>query len=209
MTFRRDGRGLEALRWWRDRCLEWCYFRVEDGKMGDQKYLDDWPERFEGVHVLEHPGGGSRRGTSSSTARARDDGRILVDQRELVFYHFHSLRLYQGAEFGAALGGLAEVYRFTDGRVRFMWTTNYPIGSVERELVWNPYLRELGQAMQDVPGERRWDGRPGRSPEARGSPLGRPPALGRPRRGSQARAAGPHRQLEGGRRRPADARAGA
>jgi hypothetical protein len=31
LTFRNDARGLEVLRWWRDRCLEWCYYRVVGG----------------------------------------------------------------------------------------------------------------------------------------------------------------------------------
>ena len=58
VTFRRDPDGLEALNWWHDRCIEWCYQRAEDGKMGDQKYLDDWLVRFERVHVVRHPGAG-------------------------------------------------------------------------------------------------------------------------------------------------------
>ena len=52
MPFNRDG-GEEVRRYWERRCLEWCYARSEDGKFGDQKYLDDWPERFPSqVHVL-------------------------------------------------------------------------------------------------------------------------------------------------------------
>ena len=151
MTFRRDERGLEALHWWRDRCLEWCYFRVEDGKMGDQKYLDDWPERFPGVHVLEHPGGGLAPWNVERYELARRNGSVLVDERELVFYHYHSLRLYRGVTLARALEPFADVYRFTAGPSRFVWATNYPVGETEGELVWNPYLLELGQAMQDVP----------------------------------------------------------
>ena len=97
LVFRRDDRGLEALQWWHDRCIEWCYYRLEDGKLGDQKYLDDWPERFEAVHVLQHKGGGlAPWNIAQYDLREVPGGLVMVDNDELVFFHYHRTQLQIG-----------------------------------------------------------------------------------------------------------------
>lgn len=81
MTFKNDLQGLTVLKWWRERCNEWCYARFEDGKFGDQKYLDDWTTRFEGVHVLENLRGGL------APWNIQQFSHLLP-----IFYHFHHLK---------------------------------------------------------------------------------------------------------------------
>ena len=94
LSFRRDSRGFQALRWWRERCLEWCFARYEQGKMGDQLYLEDWPTRFTGVTVLQHRGGGVGPWNHDQYAiRVSHEGHTLVENDVLIFYHFHSLKL--------------------------------------------------------------------------------------------------------------------
>ena len=53
--FKNDENGMKCLRWWRDRCIEWCYCRFEDGKYGDQGYLEKFEELFDNVYVLRNP----------------------------------------------------------------------------------------------------------------------------------------------------------
>jgi hypothetical protein len=91
LVFRRTTAALECLTWWREQCLEWCYDRSEPGRYGDQKYLDDWPSRFEGVLVLEHPGVGLAPWNLSRYDIEHRGGKILVDGKPLIFYHFHRL----------------------------------------------------------------------------------------------------------------------
>ncbi len=99
MSFRNDQNGMACLKWWRERCLEWCYNRLEDGRMGDQKYLDDWPQRFLGVHVLRHLGAGVAPWNYSQYRFETREGRVFVDRVPLIFYHFHQFRLLTGGQF--------------------------------------------------------------------------------------------------------------
>jgi hypothetical protein len=98
ITFKNTTDGLTVLNWWLDRCLEWCYSRYEDGKFGDQKYLDDWTTRFTGVHVLKHLGGGVAPWNIQQYTFSIKDDKIQVhfgEQRtELIFYHFHYVKFY-------------------------------------------------------------------------------------------------------------------
>jgi tetratricopeptide (TPR) repeat protein len=93
LCFRNDENGIEALKWWRDRCIEWCYKRIEDGKFGDQLYLNDWPTRFKNVVVLQNIGAGVGPWNHEqySFSKGSGDCHALVDNLPLVFYHFHSI----------------------------------------------------------------------------------------------------------------------
>lgn len=99
VCFKNDKNGMCALNWWRNACIEWCYNRIEDGKFGDQKYLDDWTTRFEGVHELKHIGGGvAPWNVQQYQFKEQDDFLFLKEKNgkymPLVFYHFHGLKFF-------------------------------------------------------------------------------------------------------------------
>ncbi|HLP16241.1 MAG TPA: glycosyl transferase, partial [Bacteroidota bacterium] len=135
VTFRNDERGLKALTWWRAQCITWCFDRREDGKFGDQKYLDDWTTRFEGVHVLEHRGGGVAAWNVQQYDVFERDGAIRVTERAtlrefgLIFYHFHYLRFLGGTriELGRRL-----------------------LSSDVLRLIYSPYIKALFSARTEI-----------------------------------------------------------
>jgi hypothetical protein len=107
MCFRADERGLTALKWWKDACVEWCFDRVEPGRFGDQKYLDDWTTRFAGVHVLQNLGGGVAPWNVQQYEMYNEQNLQLQHKTTqqlfaLNFYHFHALKfINQRIDFGS------------------------------------------------------------------------------------------------------------
>lgn len=92
VSFRRDVQGLACLNRWRRQCLEWCHDRVEGSRYADQKYLDDWPTRFQRV-VVSQQKGANLAPWNVSNYRIRADGSdVRVDEHPLMFFHFQGFK---------------------------------------------------------------------------------------------------------------------
>lgn len=126
ITFLNNPRGREVLEWWKERCLEWCFARFEDGKFGDQKYLDNWPAMFREIHVLEHLGGGVAPWNIQQYQVAPLPS---VNDVPVIFYHFHDFTIH------------------TD------WTFDYgdlPLSKKVKEYLYKPYIRALQQNLEEI-----------------------------------------------------------
>jgi len=83
--------GAGCIKEWAAQTLDWCFYRHEDGKFCDQKYLDVWPEQW-GAHSIQHKGANLapwNQGEGQYIYSIRD-GQIHVDSDPLIFYHFHA-----------------------------------------------------------------------------------------------------------------------
>jgi hypothetical protein len=100
VLFSNNPEALECLQWWRERCLEWCFDYYEDGKLGDQLYLNQWPSKFKHVHVLEHRGANVASWNVEKYKFEEAGEQILQEdlrmgeRTQLIFYHFHNIKIY-------------------------------------------------------------------------------------------------------------------
>lgn len=135
VSFVNDEKGLKALEWWRERCNEWCYAYYEDGKIGDQKYLDDWTVRFEGVKSAKYDGGMlAPWNIQQYKVKVEVKGIEAYNKKQkksyhLVFYHFHQLKF------------------FTDGRIDIGW---YDIPKDALNILYKTYVEALEKAKNYI-----------------------------------------------------------
>jgi len=99
-TFVNDKNGYEALSWWADRCLEWCFYAVPGTTewYGDQKYLNVFPEKFDGVMICGHYGIGLAPWNIKLVEYSGDNESIpqikvvkTGEEFPVVIYHFENV----------------------------------------------------------------------------------------------------------------------
>lgn len=135
VSFKNSPIGIECLETWRENCLEWCYGRLEDGKWSCQGYLRWWPEMYDDLKIIDHPGVGLARWNRNRHSLTLEGNEVRVDGEPLIFYHFSNLQ-----------------------RMSFrLWKppiTN--MSSIEQTRLYEPYIRELMNAevmVQERTGE--------------------------------------------------------
>lgn len=131
LIFKNDENGLNALKWWREKCLAWCYARFDNGRYGDQMYLNDWPSRFPGVHVLKHKGANLAPWNIARYNIEVRDEKIFVCEDPLIFYHFHHLTIFSETKYRTH----KSLYQIVPKKIRAI----YP-----------PYVNELKNVIKNV-----------------------------------------------------------
>ncbi len=127
LSFRHDQNAVDCLGWWRRRCNEWCFDRPQAGRFADQKYLDDWPQRFNNVVVVKDKGANLAVWNIGNYKIYKDAGGLLrVDGHPLVFFHFHGLRHIAGRIYDTGLGFY-----------------NAGLSQAARRFIYEPYLKTL------------------------------------------------------------------
>jgi hypothetical protein len=84
----------ECVSEWRDQVILKCEINEVAGIFGDQKYLDDWPVKFDSVAVVTNPGYGRAPWNIGQSEVLLTNNGLRIDSHELIFYHFHGFRIF-------------------------------------------------------------------------------------------------------------------
>jgi lipopolysaccharide biosynthesis glycosyltransferase len=126
ISFRGDSNGISCLSWYRERCIEWCYDRIENGKFGDQKYLDYFPEKFLNVIELQHKGANLAPWNITNYSLTQTGPYLKVDDQLLIFYHFQGVKHVIGPLYNSGLS----IYEVE-------------MNKIMRNKLYNPYIQCL------------------------------------------------------------------
>ena len=98
--FKNNRNGLSVLRWWKNKCLDWCFDISEVDRMGDQKYLCYFETNFENVYILDNLGGGvAPWNIKQYKLVSNNNGEVILNDKnigdfKLIFYHFQNIRYF-------------------------------------------------------------------------------------------------------------------
>lgn len=134
MTFKNNDDARSVLEWWSDKCIENCCLDPARGLCGDQKYLDDWPDRFKCVHVMNNRGGGlAPWNVDQFSYDILNDLVVLKHSNNkvdnVVFFHFHAMKFYDKGVLGLTNG-------------------NYLIPNSAIEYLYKPYIRAHEETLK-------------------------------------------------------------
>jgi hypothetical protein len=150
MTFKNDKNGMEVLENWRNDCINWCYAKVEDGKFGDQKYLENWEKKYKGIISLRNLGGGVAPWNIKQYDFVLKTGKIIGKEKKtgrefaLIFYHFAALRFFR------VIYKLFNITLFMRKRVQYANEDFGGMNEDEIKLIYRPYMAHMEKIRKRI-----------------------------------------------------------
>jgi hypothetical protein len=86
-AFGNNRKSRDVLQYWKECCFEYSLHKPT--YYPGQLSLDRWPEKFEGVRVIQHLGAGVAPWNVQQYEISNNNGRVMVNGTPLVFYHYH------------------------------------------------------------------------------------------------------------------------
>lgn len=139
LGFSKDAKAKEILDWWEKRCIDWCYdsYDLQNGRWGDQKYLDMVPVEFTHIRVTDNEGVNLAPwnlvlNPANNYYISEASGKVYVNGKSVIVYHFGSLNILSETE--------ADIWKLQHLNFDFRIL----------KAIYLPYLKSLNQAIQRI-----------------------------------------------------------
>jgi len=121
-----------AIDWWGAKTIDWCYarFDMENKRYGDQRYLEQLPELFPGIHIVRSKGANVAHWNIENYTITPTGNNVFMNSDRLIFYHYSGLFIYNSREYNLS------------------WATHIPENAVQH--IYIPYLRDLGNTIETI-----------------------------------------------------------
>jgi len=135
--FKRNENGLESLRWWQERCMEWCSDKADNGRWADQKYLDEFPQKFKDVGVVNNSGINLtpftiyRLNTEQGKVVMKKPDGLYIDDVQIILYHYYGFRFYDHNEYDLSCYWMV----FDEETIKLLYV---------------PYIMECQEAIREI-----------------------------------------------------------
>lgn len=78
---------------WRKQVIAECVLDPENGKCGDQTYLNSWPEKYTKLLIMPQKGAGVGPWNMANYVISQESKKIKIDEENLIFFHFSRFKI--------------------------------------------------------------------------------------------------------------------
>lgn len=116
VVIRNTETGRRCIKKWALQTREWCFARNENGKFGDQGFLDSFPSDYPSeVAVIQNLGVNLGPWSVGNFEISQREGKVYVNSDVLIAYHFHEYRSSREL-------------------------TGWPLRDSDKRLIYDPYI---------------------------------------------------------------------